>query len=106
MARKSSPPGRAVPPAKGSAVEPADAKKAPTLATLRGEIDRLDKELVTILNRRASIATQIGQVKHINGLEVWSAAREDEVLAKVLGASQGPLPQDTPPCGAPCRRRP
>ncbi len=95
MARKSSPPGRTVPPAKGSAAETADAKKAPTLASLRGEIDRIDKELVTILNRRAEIATRIGQVKNTNGLEVWSAAREEEVLAKVLGASQGPLPQDT-----------
>jgi len=95
MARKSSPPGRTVPPAKGSAAETADAKKAPTLASLRGEIDRIDKELVAILNRRAEIATQIGQVKNVNGLEVWSAAREEEVLAKVLGASQGPLPADT-----------
>ena len=59
MARKSSAPGRAVPPSKGAAAEPADAKKAPTLASLRGEIDRIDKELVAILNRRAAIATAL-----------------------------------------------
>ena len=73
----------------------ADAKRAPTLAGLRGEIDRIDKELVTLLNRRAEIALQIGQVKQKQGLEIWSPAREDEVLARALGTSQGPLPPET-----------
>ncbi len=92
MARKSSSPAaRSTPAPKGAA----PAAKAPTLASLRAEIDRLDKELVTILNRRAEIALQIGQVKSVNGLEVWSAAREEEVLAKALGASRGPLPEET-----------
>ena len=75
--------------------EPADAKHAPTLANLRGEIDRLDKELVTLLNRRAEFAVQIGQVKQKQGLEVWSPAREDEVIAKALETSRGPLPPET-----------
>jgi len=94
MARKSSTPPRPSSPAT-SAAESADSKKAPTLASLRAEIDRLDKDLVSILNRRAEIAVQIGKVKSSNGLEVFSAAREEEVLAKVLGASHGPLPQET-----------
>jgi len=72
-----------------------DAKRAPTLASLRTEIDRIDKDLITLLNRRAEIALQIGQVKQKQGLEVWSAAREDEVIAKALAASQGPLPDET-----------
>jgi chorismate mutase/prephenate dehydratase len=73
----------------------AEAKRAPTLAGLRAEIDRLDKELVGLLNRRAEIAAQIGQVKETQGLEVWSPAREEEVLAKALASSQGPLPPET-----------
>ncbi len=88
MARKSS-------SSVGKTTEAADAKKAPTLASLRSEIDRLDKELVALLNRRAEIAVEIGKVKHANGLEVFSASREEEVLAKVLAASQGPLPKET-----------
>jgi len=98
MARKSastSAAPRSVPAPKGSATPAAASAKAPTLASLRAEIDRLDKELVAILNRRAEVALQIGQVKNANGLEVWSAAREEEVLAKVLGASKGPLPPET-----------
>ena len=75
--------------------EAADAKRAPTLASLRGEIDRIDKDLVVQLNRRAEIALQIGQVKQKQGLEVWSPAREDEVIARILGLSRGPLPKET-----------
>jgi chorismate mutase/prephenate dehydratase len=73
----------------------ADAKRAPTVASLRSEIDRVDKELVTLLNRRAEIALQIGQVKQKQGLEIWSPAREDEVIARALAASRGPMPPET-----------
>ena len=72
-----------------------DNKRQPSLASLRGEIDRLDLNLVSLLNRRAEIVSQIGQLKHDQGLEVWAASREDEVIAQVLAASKGPLPQDT-----------
>ncbi len=78
-------------PARGSA----DAKRAPTLASLRAEIDRIDKELVRLLNRRAEIASQIGGVKERQGLEVWSPAREEEVLSRALASSRGPLPDET-----------
>jgi chorismate mutase/prephenate dehydratase len=72
-----------------------DTRRAPTLASLRAEIDRIDKELVGLLNRRAEIAAQIGQVKERDGLEVWSPAREEEVIARALAHSKGPLPAQT-----------
>jgi chorismate mutase/prephenate dehydratase len=62
---------------------------------LRELIDRLDQELVNLLNRRAEIAARIGQFKNDHGLEVWSAAREDEVIAQALAAHRGPLPAET-----------
>jgi chorismate mutase/prephenate dehydratase len=65
------------------------------LSTLRGQIDQLDLDLVSLLNRRAEIASQIGQIKHTEGMDVWSAAREDEVISRALSASQGPLPVET-----------
>src|SRR6185503_4619600 len=73
----------------------ADAKRAPTLPALRGEIDRIDKDLVALLNRRAELALQIGMVKQKQGLEVWSPAREEEVVNRALMASQGPMPPET-----------
>src|SRR6266853_629287 len=83
MPRKPSSDTRATPPASAAA----DMKRAPTVANLRTEIDRIDKDLVTLLNRRAEIALQIGQVKTKQGLEVWSPAREDEVISKALATS-------------------
>jgi chorismate mutase/prephenate dehydratase len=75
--------------------KPADPKKIPTLATLRSEIDRIDKELVALLNHRSDVAIQIGQIKQDQGLDIWSSSREDEVLARVVEASRGPLPHQT-----------
>src|SRR3954463_15925889 len=72
-----------------------DSKRAHSLTNLRGEIDRIDKELVALLNRRAEFALQIGQVKQKQGLDVWSPAREDEVIARALATSRGPLPAET-----------
>ncbi|GAC1470457.1 MAG: prephenate dehydratase [Isosphaeraceae bacterium] len=91
MSRKISTSGR--PGAKATA--PPDTKRAPTLTDLRGEIDRLDKELVSVLNQRAEVALKIGQVKQKQGIEVWSPAREDEVIARALATSRGPLPEET-----------
>jgi chorismate mutase/prephenate dehydratase len=65
------------------------------LNELRAAIDKLDRDLVTLLNRRASVAIQIGQIKDKQGLEVWSPAREDEVLERALATSDGPLPEET-----------
>jgi chorismate mutase/prephenate dehydratase len=95
MRRKPASSPAPTPRSSGSTRPAADAKRAPTLAALRADIDRLDKELVNLLNRRAEIATQIGHVKERQGLEVWSPAREDEVLAKALSLSQGPLLPET-----------
>ena len=79
----------------GPAKAAADAKRTPTLANLRGEIDRIDKDLVALLNRRAEIALQIGQVKQKQGIEIWSPAREDAVIAHALSVSRGPMPPET-----------
>lgn len=73
---------------------PAD-KSAAHLATLRGQIDRLDLQILELLNKRASVAAQIGKVKADQGGEVFSAAREEEVLGNVLAAHRGPLDTTT-----------
>ena len=93
MPRKPSPDGPKPRPRKDVPV--VDAKKAPTLAGLRAEIDQSDRELVALLNRRAGLAARIGQIKEEQGLEVWSPAREEEVLNRALAHHQGPLPAET-----------
>ena len=57
---------------------------------LRGEIDRLDEELVRLLERRASLAQQIGGLK--NGAPAYRPEREAEILRRVAAKSDGPLP--------------
>lgn len=81
------------PSPKAAAAEPKRA--AVSLASLRTQIDRLDHELVELLNRRAEVVVRVGQFKQDRGLEVWSAAREDEVIAQALAASRGPMPAET-----------
>jgi chorismate mutase/prephenate dehydratase len=97
MNRKSSSSKRPSPVAKGPVTpsKTAESKSAPSLASLRQEIDRLDQQLVELLNRRAEVVVRVGQYKQDRGLEVWSAAREDEVIAQALAASRGPLPAET-----------
>jgi chorismate mutase/prephenate dehydratase len=66
-------------------------KSAAHLTALRGQIDKLDLHILELLNKRAAVAAQIGKVKADQGGDVFSAAREEEVLANVLAANDGPL---------------
>jgi chorismate mutase/prephenate dehydratase len=96
MSRKSSHRNQPARVSKDRAPSPKPSEsKRPTVGSLRGEIDRLDQDLVTLLNRRATISSQIVQIKHDQGMETWSAAREDEVLAHAIAVNKGPLPPET-----------
>ncbi len=97
MPRKPPPDPVASPKARAKAPDPrpADPKRAPSLASLRTEIDRIDKQLVELLNLRSDVAVQIGQIKQAQGLDIWSPSREDEVVARAIQASRGPLPHET-----------
>lgn len=61
------------------------------LAELRGQIDRIDEQLVTLFNARAEHALAIGRIKHDAGEAVYQPAREAEVLEHVRGLNAGPL---------------
>ena len=95
MPRKAATETRPAKPSSNSRNSRADRPRPPTLASLRQEIDRIDRDLVALMNRRAEIAAQIGQVKDQQGLEVWSPAREEEVVNRALNNSAGPLPPET-----------
>jgi chorismate mutase/prephenate dehydratase len=66
-------------------------RHTPSLRNLRTQIDKLDLHILELLNKRATVASQIGKVKADQGGEVFSAAREEEVLGNVLAANGGPL---------------
>jgi chorismate mutase-like protein len=66
-----------------------------TLDELRDDIDRVDEVLVRLLNERARVACEIGELKKQLGVEVYQPEREKQVLAHVRGiAAEGPLGAD------------
>lgn len=70
-------------------------KSAATLRSLRSQIDRLDLHILKLVNERAGLAAEIGKIKNDHGSEVFSPAREEEVLQNVLEANKGPLGEET-----------
>ncbi|HEX5269052.1 MAG TPA: prephenate dehydratase [Gemmataceae bacterium] len=74
------------------------AKAAANLKHLRAQIDRLDLQILKLINERAGLAADIGRVKNDHGSEVFSPAREEEVLKNVFEAhekAKGPLDFET-----------
>jgi chorismate mutase len=61
------------------------------LKRLREAIDRVDEVLVKLLNQRAKYAVEIGEIKGLLSLPVYSPEREKDVLHHVEEASRGPL---------------
>ena len=57
----------------------------------RDEIDRVDQELVELLNRRAHCAIEIGRIKRERGLPIYLPEREREVIQHVVEINGGPL---------------
>jgi chorismate mutase/prephenate dehydratase len=57
---------------------------ANTLRHLRTQIDKLDLQILKLINDRATVAAEIGKLKNEHGEEVFSPAREEEVVKNVL----------------------
>ena len=55
------------------------------------EIDRLDSELLSIFNRRATLALQIGRIKKTLNLPVYDPSREKRIFDRMKGDNPGPL---------------
>jgi chorismate mutase/prephenate dehydratase len=65
------------------------------LKSLRSSIDKLDIQILKLVNERASLAAEIGKLKNDQGSDVFTPAREEEVLANVLQSNKGPLEANT-----------
>jgi chorismate mutase len=61
------------------------------LSRLRDAIDRVDEVLVRLLNQRAKYAIEIGSIKGVMKLPIYSPEREKQVLQNVEQWSEGPL---------------
>ena len=62
-----------------------------TMEDWRVEIDKIDAELLRLLNARAAIAVRVGESKRVAGLSVCDRGREREVVERARAANRGPL---------------
>lgn len=53
-----------------------------SLEDLRLEIDKIDKEMVTLFEKRMEIVSQVGLVKEKNKISVLDSKREERLLEK------------------------
>src|SRR4051812_20130864 len=65
-----------------------------SLEPIRQKIDELDRQLVTIINERLTLAAEIGKIKRKEGGQIYVAEREDAVLRKVTSQNDGPIKQE------------
>ena len=62
-----------------------------TIEDWRVEIDKIDAELLRLLNARAEIAVRVGESKREAGLSVLNRGREREVIGRARRDNRGPL---------------
>jgi len=73
----------------------AEAASNPQLQALRDRIDAIDRELLGALNRRATLAQQVGDLKKHEGSVVFRPEREAQVIDGLKTANNGPLASDS-----------
>jgi chorismate mutase/prephenate dehydratase len=66
-----------------------------SLEELRKRIDEIDTKLVQLLNERSQVVVEVGKLKSKTDRPVYAPDREKQVLANVVQANKGPLPDKT-----------
>ena len=62
---------------------------------LRKKIDEIDDKMLELLNDRARIVIEVGNIKKTEKLDFHSPSREREILERLSAHNKGPFPQDT-----------
>lgn len=61
------------------------------LSDLRREIDKIDEQLLYLINQRAKLAQQVGEIKKENNLPIFVPSREKEIFERIEKLNPGPL---------------
>lgn len=64
-----------------------------SLIVIRDQIDRLDREMVALLDHRTALAAKLAKVKKDEGYDVFDPDREKQVLSKVKRYAKEPVVQ-------------
>lgn len=62
-----------------------------SLNDVRQKINGLDETLIKLLNERALLAKEIGDIKKESSTEIFNAAREEQVYKRIADLTDGPL---------------
>lgn len=65
---------------------------ADPLHDLRARINGIDRQIVELINQRAGLVVEVGQVKRACNIPIYTPHRESEVLQRILALNQGPMP--------------
>lgn len=69
--------------------------RTPSLDALRAHIDRIDDQLLELLNRRAKLAIEAGHHKSVQGRSCYAPEREKRVLQRLGERNAGPLSSES-----------
>ncbi len=61
---------------------------------LRKKIDEIDDRLLELLNQRAALVIEIGNIKKAEKMDFHSPNREREIMERLTARNTGPFPQD------------
>ncbi|HLL85369.1 MAG TPA: prephenate dehydratase [Longimicrobium sp.] len=67
----------------------------PTLAEIRTEIDRIDDEILRLLNARASLVGRVAQLKERLQVPFYVPSRERQIIERLTAANPGPFPNQS-----------
>lgn len=66
-----------------------------TIESLRQEIDQINLQLLDLLSKRATLASEIGTLQTQSGMQLYDPQREAEMLTALQMANKGPFSNDT-----------
>lgn len=66
-----------------------------SLRRLRKEIDKIDRQLLELLNKRGTFALKIGETKRKKGLLFYDPVREKNIINNLAKINRGPFPDET-----------
>src|SRR5271170_3820148 len=66
----------------------------PSLEILRARMDEINLKILRLISARASVATEIGRLKHLDGGEVYQPIRVRAIIEKMIAENPGPLTGD------------
>ncbi len=66
-----------------------------SIESLRQEIDKVNLQLLELLNQRASLASRIGTLQTQSGMQLYDPQREAEMLTALQSSNKGPFSNDT-----------